>query len=269
MEPGTPFSQKLRQSRRAARLSQLALSTRSGVSQRHLSFLESGRASPGRGVVLQLGRALNLSLAAQCELMEAAGYSATGTPPVAFDSAAMSAIREAAERMLRQHEPYPGLLMDRAYNLVQANDAFGRLLSRIDNSNTIWLRTAGRGKPNLLKLSLHTEGLRPFVPDFRGYASAILIRAERAAVDFPALRAVLGELREDPLLDEIFRSPSALDTAQTGPAWMERYLLDGQQLQLFSVQSSIGIPMDVMAESVLLECFFPGDVSSARFLAQL
>jgi transcriptional regulator with XRE-family HTH domain len=260
------FSQHLRDARQRAKLSQLALAIRSGVTQRHISFLESGRARPGRDVATRLANVLGLTLLEHNALLNSAGFTAS-FPHSDPDSPCMQPILRAVSRMLAHHEPYPGLAMDRAYNVLLTNQAFDRLLHEVAPVDELWQRTCGEGTRNLLKLTLHPLGLRSHMEDFASLASGVMERASREAGHCAELAEVLRTVHEYDGMAKVAGSANAI--TQQGPVFLETYVIGGRRLRLFSVTSTMGAPIDVGAQSLMVECFFPSDSDGEALLGSL
>jgi transcriptional regulator with XRE-family HTH domain len=260
------FSQCLRQARKRARLSQLELAMLSDVSQRHISFLESGRSKPGRNVATRLADVLDLTLLERNRLLNSAGFAASLSHSEP-DSPCMQPVLRAVNRMLAHHEPYPGVAMDRAYNVLRTNQAFDRLLLEVAPIGDLWQRTCADGTRNLLKLSLHPLGLRSHIEDFASLAAGVMERAEREARHHPELAEVLHVVHEYDGIGKVAGSAGA--TPPQGPVFLETYLMRGRRLRLFSVISTMGAPTDIGAQALMVECFFPADQAGEEFLANL
>jgi len=179
--------------------SQLNLSLDTGISQRHLSFVESGRSAPSRDLLVIVCDALNIPLRERNVLLLASGY-APQYSELSMDSEQMAAISRAIDRMLQQHEPHPALVLDRHWNVVRTNEAAPRFFgSFIDMQN--------RPKPrNLLDLMFDPAGLRPFVEEWEKVAAGLLQRVRREApgqvLDL-GLQDLLKELRKYPGVAEL------------------------------------------------------------------
>jgi len=155
--------------------SQLDLSLDAGISQRHLSFIETGRSVPSRETLLQVAEALDVPLRERNALLLAAGY-APAYPEPAWDAPEMASIAAALRRMLRQHEPFPAIVMDRYWDVVLTNDAAPRFFGRFVN-------LSARPTPrNMLHLMFDPDGMRPFVANWEGVARSLLARVRREAV---------------------------------------------------------------------------------------
>src|SRR5262245_37767245 len=159
------FGELLRTGRGARRLSQLQLALEADVSQRHLSFLESGRALPSREMVLQLARALDLPLRDRNRLLVSAGFAGI-YPTRSLAAADMQSVRLALDLLLAHHEPYPAIVVDRAWNLFMANAAVSTLFGAIGDLDAMFGRVCGDRPANVLALLFHPDGLQPYIRNF-------------------------------------------------------------------------------------------------------
>ena len=257
------FGALLRQYRRGRRLSQLDLALNAEVSQRHLSFLESGRARPSREMVVQLAQALDLPLETRNRLLAAAGF-ASLYPRRRLDAEAMAPIRGALERMLAVHEPFPAMVVDRAWNLVMANRGLPKMLDLLGGMEAIAARVGGS---NLLRVTLHPEGLRPFILNFDEFATHLLARSAHEAMEHPALDELLREVLRYPGLPA--RSRQVEWNTPMMPVLPMRVGLNGAELALFTTITSFGTPLDVTADELRIENLFPADAASEALLRAL
>ncbi len=247
-----PLGALLRQWRDTRGRSQLELAMDMGVSQRHISFVESGRSSPSRALLLGMANALDVPLRDRNALLLAAGYAPMYAEP-AWDAAEMRVVHRALERMLKQHEPYPALVMDRHWNVLMTNEAAPRFFGR-------FIDLARHPKPrNLLRLMFDPAALRPFVANWDVVAASLFQRIHREAVggvldDFT--RALIDELLAFPDVRPDWRNA---DVASTSPVASVEFLLDGQRSRWFSMVSTVGTPQTIAAQELRVECMFPAD----------
>jgi transcriptional regulator with XRE-family HTH domain len=253
---------RLRAWRQRRRFSQLDLALEAGISQRHLSFVESGRATPSRGMVLRLAERLEVPLRERNALLLAAGY-APAYPERPLADPAMAAAREAVDLILRAHAPHPALAVDRHWRLVAANAAVAPLLAGVADAALL------APPVNVLRLSLHPAGLAPRIanlPEWRAHLLARLRRQVEASGD-PALAALLTELTAlgggpDPdeeaaaALAGAVAVPLELDTAQG-------------RLSLLSTTTVFGTPVEVTLSELAIEAFYPADAATAERLRRL
>jgi transcriptional regulator with XRE-family HTH domain len=256
----SPFGGMLRDHRRRSKLSQLNLAVHAGVSQRHLSFLESGRSQPSRDMVVQLAEALDLPLTHCNDLLTAAGF-AELYPRRRLDATAMAPIRSVLDRMLAAQEPFPALVMDRAWNVLLANRGLIRLLDLVGGMEALVARVGG---PNLLRLTLHPEGLRPHIRNWEEIAAYELTRASREPSGHAALEAVLEEVRGYPGLPRPGQTRAPLL-----PVLPTVFGLGDQELRLITTIAGFGTPQDVTADELRVEYMFPADEASEALLRQL
>ncbi len=247
------FPQLLRSWRLKRRLSQLALALESGVSQRHLSFLESGRARPSRSMILQLSETLDVPLRERNDWLLAAGF-APVFPARPLDDPQMAQVLAAVRRMLENHEPFPAIAIDRAWNIRLANAPFDKLVAMLGDE--LWARIGGAER-NLMRLFFHPHGIRPFVVNWKAIAPLLWHRARREAeaLSGQEMKAVLAELGPHQDADTLW---SAEDAALVPvlPLAMEK---DGVRISLFTVIATFGTAQDVTADELRIESLFPAD----------
>lgn len=246
----TPLGTLLRQWRDARGRSQLALSMDMGVSQRHISFVESGRSVPSRALLLGIANALDVPLRDRNALLLAAGY-APMYAEAAWDAVAMRVVHRALERMLSQHEPYPALVMDRHWNVLMTNEAAPKFFGQF-----VDLRKFPRPR-NLLRLMFDLEGLRPFVANWEQVAANLFQRIHREAVGGvldATMRALVGELLAIPGVDPAWRSA---DVPSGSPVVSIEFTKGHRTSSWFSMVSTVGTPQSVAAQELRVECMFP------------
>jgi transcriptional regulator with XRE-family HTH domain len=242
----------LRQWRDIRGKTQLDLSFDAGVSQRHISFVESGRSIPSRQMLIDLAQALDVPLRERNELLMAAGYAPLYSDQ-ALDAPLMNSISRALQRMLLQHEPFPAIVMDRHWNVLMTNDAAPRLFG-------CFIDMAARPTPrNLLHLMFDPAGMRPFVANWPQTARGLLARAYREALGHvidERTKVLLAELSQYPGVKPEWRTPSPGDAMPMIPL---TFVKDGVTLKYFSMITTVGTPQTVTAEELRLECMFPAD----------
>jgi len=254
----------LRDWRKRRHQSQLALALQAGISQRHLSFVESGRAQPSREMLLHLAEELDMPLRERNRVLNAGGF-APVFPERALDDPAMDAARSAIERVLSAHEPYPALAVDRHWTLVAANRAVAPFLSLASPS----LLAA---PVNVLRLSLHPEGIAPHIANLAQWRAYLLQRLahEYEVSGDPALGDMLAELRAYPAPARAPSSPGAsianADARVFVPLELET---PAGVLSFISTTTVFGTPVDVTVSELALECFFPADAATAEHLRQM
>lgn len=256
--PANPFGTLLRRWRQARGTSQLDLALACDTSQRHLSFLESGRARPSRGMVLNLAGALAVPLRHQDALLLAAGFAPLfgARPP---DAPELAPVRAAIDRMLDQQMPFPAVVVDRHYTLVQANPAALRLIGFLMGPG--W--PGPTGPLNLVRL-LFSQHMDATLENFAEVAGWTLRRLRAEALLEDPLADGFGPLRDladNPALAAHARTALA-DDGTTAPALTLRFARDGMRLALLSVIASMGTPLDAGLQDLRVELFFPADAAT-------
>lgn len=257
MQQAQSFGDHLRTWRQRRRMSQLDLASEAGISTRHLSFVETGRASPSRDMVLQLAEHLELPLREQNALLVAAGF-APRFGERKLDDPDFDAIRAAMNMVLKAHEPNPTLAIDRCWNLVAANNAAMKLMSGI--------APALLAPPaNVLRASLHPDGLASRILNLGEWRAHIFARLERQVelTADPELTELLAELRTYPA-----HGAHAPPLREAAPVITPLKLkTDAGVLSMFGVTTLFGMPQDVTLDELAIETFFPADPASAEILA--
>jgi transcriptional regulator with XRE-family HTH domain len=245
----------IREWRRRRRLSQLDLAGEAEISQRHLSFLESGRARPSREMLLHLAEQLDVPLRERNMMLVAAGF-APHYPEGAYGDPAMAAARAMVGRVLAAHEPFPALAVDRHWTMLDANRAVAPLLAGV----APWLL---RPPVNVLRLALHPEGVAPRIanlPELRAHMLERLRRQAEQTAD-TALVALLAELRALP-----GGAPHRVDHAAGAIAIPLRLRTEGGELSFISTVTVFGTPVDVTLSELAIETFLPADAATAEAL---
>ena len=244
--------------RKSRRLSQLELSLRAGVSQRHLSCIETGRSRAGRETLIALLDALGATLEERNQALLAAGYAPAHTER-ALDAPEMAPVREALAQMLHASgATTPALVLDGEYNVVMANEGLARLLTLLGLPAAML-----QGPLNLLRAIFAPGGLRALCVDEAWLCNEMWGRASREAEHLPRLRALLDELR-----------PTLQPWTVTEPAGQLPVLAfrlraaDGQVLSFFSALTSFGTPLDLTLASLKVEHLFPTDEATRAALAR-
>ena len=242
--------------RRRRGLSQLELSLDANVSTKHLSFVETGRSSPSRQLLVHLAQHLDLPIAERNRLLLAGGFA----PPYleqAYDGEMMRPLRESLSRLLEAHEPNPALIVDGLWNLIEANRAASLLWDGVDPELL-------EPPINMLRLGVHPGGLPK-------------ISSMTAACNAPLITKLRRKSREDadPALGELIEDVEAYlpDDPPTSPATQPVVSLDLRtpvgEVSLFTVIATLGAPLEVSAANLAIETFVPMDARSAARLGEL
>jgi transcriptional regulator with XRE-family HTH domain len=258
----------LRQWRRVRGLSQFQLAQQARISPRHLSFVETGRAQPGRDVVLRLSTALDLPLRDRNSALMAAGYA-----PIyrqgSLQAPEMEPIVRAVEFLLRQLEPYPALVFDRLHNIVKSNQACGRVFGLFLEPEALAAARAA-GPLNLYRLTLDPRYLRPHIANWEHVAQVIVVRMRRQIAlghGGPDVVAFLEELLAMPGLPAGCDFPEP--EAPAPPVIPVELRKGGLSLRIFTTLTSIGTPQDVTVQELTVESSFPADAETDAFLRSL
>jgi transcriptional regulator with XRE-family HTH domain len=248
----------LREWRQRRRMSQLLLATEAEISTRHLSFVESGRATPSREMVMHLAERLDVPLRERNALLVAAGYAPLYRER-ALDDPQLAAAREAVELVLRAHAPYPALAVDRHWNIVAANDALAPLIG--DASPALLAAPV-----NALRLSLHPDGIAPRILNWHAWRAHLLARLQRqidASAD-PTLAALHDELAAYPATPHA--GHAAVEPVQHHIAIPLRVQTALGELAFYSTTTVFGTPVDITLSELAIEAFFPADARTAQAL---
>ena len=243
--------------RQTRRKSQLALALDADISARHLSFVESGRAKPSRDMVMKLANALNLPFREQNALLTSAGF-AHAYRETGLSQPELAQSQKALELIFQHQEPYPAVVMDRHWNLIDSNNAaktlFGLLLAD----------SKAPEPPNVLRLMFHPNGLRPWVANWNAVAPALLQRVHREAVgglpDQKTL-SLLEEIKSYAGVSEVLRTPDF--TAPITPLLAIQFRKGTLAADFFSAVTTLGTPLDVTLQEIRIECFFPANEQPA------
>ena len=239
--------------RQKRRLSQLGLALSSGVSQRHVSFLESGRAKPSRSMILQLSETLEVPLRERNDWLTAAGF-APLFKARPLDDPQMVQVMNAVQMMLANHEPFPAIAIDRTWNIRMSNAPFD-LLSAMLGAD-LWPRVGGAQR-NLMRLFFHPNGIKPFVTNWKAIAPLLWHRAHREAeaLGGQEMKQVLAELSQYQEAHTLW----AAEDAALVPVLPLEIEKDGARISLFTVIATFGTAQDVTADELRIESLFPAD----------
>jgi transcriptional regulator with XRE-family HTH domain len=258
------FGRLLSQWRQLRGKSQLALALEAGVSARHVSFVESGRANPSREMISTLAGALGIPLRERNSLFVAAGYAPLYRES-AWATAELAPVRRAIELILAHQEPYPAVVLNRHWDVITTNTAaatlFETLLGPAD--------PASDRPPNVVRLVFDEHGLRPHVMNWEQTASALIQRVHREAVGGvpdERTRAILHEVLSRPGVPEQWQVADL--TTPLMPLVPVEFAKGALRLRYFSTVTTLGTPQDVTVQELRVECFFPvDDETSAQALA--
>jgi len=261
-----PFGPLLREWRQARRLTQQELAARAEVSGRHLSFLETGRAGASREMVLVLANALDLPLRERNLFLGAAGFAPVYRES-SLDAGPMIHVRRALDHILAHQEPYPAMVMDRAWNVVRLNAGAQNLFARF----ILPLNPPPIVLTNLAHALFHPEGLRHVIVDWAFLAAAIAERLHREAAADPSAggpRALRDAVLAYPGIPERLHEPRLLDAPPVALPISLR-ATDGVEARFFTTLTTLGTPLDVTAEELRIEAYFPLDETTEGLMRDL
>lgn len=269
MAAATPiFASMLKQWRQHRHISQLDLACEAGVSQRHVSFLETGRANPSRQMVLALASSLDIPLRERNSLLQSAGFSAAFSEG-SLDQDSHQIFRDALQQNLDHAEPFPALVLDGKWNMIMANTAALRFFGQFVDPIAANVAIGNPERYQIVRLCLHEQGLQPFIVNWQDLVATYLSRARRALLANPQ------DQHLPVLIDEIVNHPLAPDDWRTAwsanptPAVEMILKKDGQEYHLFTMLAHFGAPTDITLEELSLEMFYPANEETRTLLHTL
>jgi transcriptional regulator with XRE-family HTH domain len=256
--PARSVGELLRRWREQRRLSQLELALQAEVSTRHLSFVETGRATPSREMVLHLADQLDVPLRERNQLLLAAGYAPVYSQAT-FDSPALDGVRAAIRTIVDAHAPNPAVVVDRQWNMVDANAGLSIFTAGIASEML---------KPpvNIMRLSLHPDGAASRIVNLGQWRAHLLgrLRREIARTADADLVKLYDEVRHYPSGATALEVEVEVDVPGPGDVVIPlRYRAGDQELAFFSTVAAFGTPLDITVDELAIELFFPADPSTA------
>jgi transcriptional regulator with XRE-family HTH domain len=257
------FSSLLKHWRNVRRLTQIELAGDANVSARHVCFLETGRAQPSREMVQLLGNALDLPLEERNALHVAAGF----VPPygdrgLAADN--LQHVRRALDFILRQQEPYPGIVIDGHWDVRIRNDASRRLFKAFHQSYEMESDLAD----NAMHVVFHPKGLRQFIVNWDEFAGQMIQILHREVAQGSRVAAqLLDEIMTYPGLPAEWRIPR--NPAASSPVMTMQLRKDDFRLAFFSTFTTLAMPTDAALQKLKIECFYPADSATAEKAREL
>jgi transcriptional regulator with XRE-family HTH domain len=259
MSDESGFAAHLRQWRHRRGWSQLDLALRADISQRHLSFLELGRASPSRDMVLRLAAALDVPLRQHNALLVAAGF-APVWQEARLDAPELAEVREALDYMLTQQEPFPGVAVDRHWNLLKANRGAVRLVEYLVGP------LAPEAAVNLADALVAPDVFRPYLVNWTEVVRHFIrsVEADAATDGRPETVALLARLLAYDGVRPLLKGHVPETTA--GPVLPMHFRKNDVSLRLFTTIATLGTPQDILLQELRIECFFPMDRDTEKTL---
>jgi transcriptional regulator with XRE-family HTH domain len=253
------FGDLLVSERRRRRLSQEALGLLAGVSQRHISYLERGKATAGPRAIHKLIDALDLDFAAANRLLAAAGL-APARPSLGWDDPGFATARHAVQLAIAHHEPFPGIVTDRGGDVIERTAGIDALLAAAALPDA-WTTTGADGRPNLYDLSLHPDGIVGLLVNPDIVVPHTLARLEAAADTWPEAARTLARARTYPAAQ---RWPASSCGPLDAGVVTEHYRVGEHDVRLVAVVAAFGSPDDVTAQATQIELLYPADATSER-----
>lgn len=248
---GPPLGRLLKHWRQVRGQSQLDLAVDAGVSARHVSFIESGRSNPSREMLLLLANTLDIPLRERNQLFEAAGYAALYRE-AGLSSPELELARQACDLILSHQEPYPAVVMDRYWNILQANEAANRFFRFLLDGKV------GDGDANVVRLMFDPSAVRPWVANWEEVAASLLVRIRHESIG-----GIIDE-RSQELMNEVLDYPDVRQRLKQLPAKPPlsplvpiRFRKHDLAVDFFSTVTTLGTPQDITLQELRVECFFP------------
>jgi transcriptional regulator with XRE-family HTH domain len=252
----------LKQWRGARGRSQLDVSVDTGISQRQISFIESGRSVPSRATLMGIAQALDIPLRERNVLLLAAGYAPLYSD-AAWNSDEMKTVGKALQRMLTQHEPYPAIVMDRYWNVLLTNEAAPRFFNCFIDLST---RPTPR---NMLHLMFDPAGMRPYIANWAPLAEALIQRVYREATGHiadPKTHELVKDLLAYPQVQPNWRTPEMPSPLPMIPM---SFIKNDSIMNYFSLVTTVGAPQIIAAQELRVECLYPVDDETEALHAKL
>lgn len=246
------FGELMRFWRKSKGFSQLELACEANVSSKHISFLETERAKPSRQMVLLLADALDLPLRNRNELLKSADF-AEHYERTPFESEQMDAVRQALELIINNHNPYPAIVLDWHWNIVMANQGYTNLVNLLKQYKEDFSNSN-----NIVELFLHENGFRPFVKNWEDIAGVTIQRLQKEHIENRSRhKELLESIAADPGIPDQWRNVNF--KSHPNPVIEVEMELEGQSLNLFTTLTSLGTPIDITAEELIIEQYYPSD----------
>jgi transcriptional regulator with XRE-family HTH domain len=262
--PADHFGARLSEWRVRRHESQLKLAMSANISQRHLSFVESGRTLPSRNMVIRLCKALDIPLRARNELLVCAGY-ASLYPERSLDLLEMEGVHDALGRIVSHHEPYPAFVVDREWRIVMSNAGATRLVSACLDEATLCSISRG-GAINFMRMMFEPLQMRPKILNWPSVAPRLLARLRNEALGNPTAPslALLNELGPSVIGIGVEEDHDRLEL----PIVPLELRVGNSTLKLFNTITTFGTPQDVGLQELRIEMSFPMDAETRTLLSE-
>lgn len=257
----TAFGDRLRFWRTRRGRTQFELSQHAGFSQRHLSFLESGRSKPSRSTVVILADALEVPVGERNGLLQSAGFAPLYSAEP-LDSVRLRYAISALEAVIESHQPFPALIVDRGWNMLQANSSALMLFQKF---LPVPLTLAADKPLNVMRMCIEPNGLRDSIANWPAFAAAFLpqLKAEQLHTPNPVVQDVIEMIEQDPEYRERGRDAAQVIRTPVATLQLEH---GGLKIELFTLLSMFGSPNDSSLSELRVETFFPANEASRELL---
>lgn len=257
-----PIGKLLREWRGALRFSQFELALRTGISARHLSYIETGKAQASRGVLARLADVLGMPLRERNAMMMAAGY-APHYPETEWDTPSLAMMRRAVDLIVAQQEPYPAFVVNRHWDVLMANSAAARVNQLV---------MSGRQSPydNILRQIFDPNDIRAHVVNWEEVAENFLLHLHQVIASSPSdekAQALLDEILQFPGIPTSWRHRDV--TSAPSPILTMTFRTGRGQLTFFETITTFATPRNVTLDDIRIECAFPADDHTAAICAEL
>jgi len=262
----TNFTNSLREWRKQRKVSQLELALAADVSQRHISWLETGRSQPSRDMVIRLSEALDIPLRERNQLLNNAGF-ADFYSDHTLEAPSMAPVLNILETILRQYEPYPAYVLDRHWNIKMQNSAAQILFEVAGDPEKIWNDVGDNGERNIALLTVHPKGLRNYILNWHEIVTPFIKRLKKEAYESSDVTLInrfqqLGEYVGD----------SETSTSESHEALLPilpiKFGTEEFCLSFYSIISTFGTAQDITANELRIECFYPADQQTEKFFSE-
>lgn len=260
------FNTTLRHWRKLRKLSQLELALNADVSQRHISWLETGRSLPSKEMVIKLSDAMDVPLRDRNQLLNTAGFSDMYSHNE-LDEPSMAPVNKILETILANHEPYPAYVLDRYWNIIMQNKASQIMFEVAGDPEAIWQAIGDNGEHNIALLTVHPNGLRHFIQNWDVIIGPFVRRLKKEVIESndPELNARYEQLAQH-FDDDNISNP--LPAGQLLPVLPIQFGTEGSTLNLYSVISTFGTAQDITANELRIETFYPCDQPTTKFFTE-
>ncbi len=263
------FNVALKGWRKHSKMSQLDLALAADVSQRHVSWLETGRSQPSREMVLRLADAMEVPLRDRNQILNLAGFASLYTE-YDLNEPIMEPISSILTDMLEHHQPYPAFVLDRYWNIKMKNTAADSLFTLFGDPAQIWQAIGDDGSHNIALLTLHPQGLRSFISNSNEVTLQFMRRLKKEALESrdPEMMTRYQMLEKCADLPDNLTNTNIVDTMNLVPLLPLEFSVAQQTLKLCSVISTFGTAQDITANELRIETFYPADDATRQFFSQ-